>query len=139
MPEKTVCVWGIKYMSSCLIIDDSRLVRQVSKRIVEDLGFTCEEAEDGKHGFDLCQDFMPDLIIVDWNMPVMSGLEFVEKLRAMDNGDHAKVIFCTTEDNLGHIERALRAGATEYIMKPFNRDMIQGKLAQIGMARNEVV
>ncbi len=125
-------------MTSCLIIDDSRLVRQVSKRIIEDIGFTCEEAEDGKHAYELCQDFMPDLIIVDWNMPVMSGLEFVEKLRSMENGDHPKVIFCTTEDNLSHIERALRAGATEYIMKPFNRDMIQSKLIQIGLLRNEV-
>lgn len=125
-------------MPSCLIIDDSRLVRQVSKRIVEDFGFTCEEAEDGKHAFDLCQEFMPDLIIVDWNMPVMSGLEFVEKLRAMPNGAEVKVIFCTTEDNLGHIERALRAGATEYIMKPFNRDMIQAKLMHIGLLRTEV-
>lgn len=125
-------------MPSCLIIDDSRLVRQVSKRIVEDLGFTCEEAEDGKHAYEVCEEFMPDLIIVDWNMPVMSGLEFVEKLRSMEKGDQPKVIFCTTEDNLGHIERALRAGATEYIMKPFNRDMIQAKLIQIGLLREEV-
>jgi len=125
-------------MTSCLIIDDSRLVRQVSKRIIEDIGFSCAEAEDGKHAYELCQDFMPDLIIVDWNMPVMSGLEFVEKLRSMENGAHPKVIFCTTEDNLSHIERALRAGATEYIMKPFNRDMIQSKLIQIGILRNEV-
>lgn len=125
-------------MPSCLVIDDSRLVRQVSKRIIEDLGFTCQEAEDGKHAYDLCQEFMPDLIIVDWNMPVMSGLEFVEKLRSMEGGNLPKVIFCTTEDNLGHIERALNAGATEYIMKPFNRDMIEAKLVQIGMMRNQV-
>lgn len=125
-------------MPSCLIIDDSRLVRQVSKRIVEDLGFICDEAEDGKHGYDICQEYMPDLIIVDWNMPVMSGFEFVEKLRAMKNGHHAKVIFCTTEDNLGHIERALNAGATEYIIKPFNRDMIEAKLMHIGCLRAEV-
>lgn len=125
-------------MPSCLIIDDSRLVRQVSRRIVEDLGFNCYEAEDGKHAYQVCQEFMCDLIIVDWNMPVMSGLEFVEKLRAMDNGEQAKIIFCTTEDNLGHIERALRAGATEYIMKPFNRDTIQAKLISIGLLREEV-
>lgn len=124
--------------TSCLIIDDSRLVRQVSKRILEDLGFACEEAEDGKHAYDMCQEFMPGLIVVDWNMPVMSGLEFVEKLRAMPNGQDVKVIFCTTEDNLGHIERALRAGATEYIMKPFNRDTIQSKLVQIGIFEEKV-
>jgi two-component system chemotaxis response regulator CheY len=124
--------------TSCLIIDDSRLVRQVSKRILEDLGFACEEAEDGKHAYDMCQDFMPELIVVDWNMPVMSGLEFVEKLRAMPQGQAVKIIFCTTEDNLGHIERALRAGATEYIMKPFNRDTIQAKLVQIGLLEEQV-
>ncbi|MFN3826968.1 MAG: PleD family two-component system response regulator [Micavibrio sp.] len=125
-------------MYTCLVIDDSRLVRQVSRRIVEDLGFDCTEAEDGKHAYEVCQEFMPDLVIVDWNMPVMSGLEFVEKLRAMENGNHPRVIFCTTEDNLGHIERALNAGATEYIMKPFNRDMIQAKLIQIGLMKEEV-
>lgn len=125
-------------MTTCLVIDDSRLVRQVSRRIVEDIGFECTEAEDGKHAFELCQEFMPDLVIVDWNMPVMSGLEFVEKLRDMVNGHHPKVIFCTTEDNLSHIERALRAGATEYIMKPFNRDMIQAKLIQIGLLQEAV-
>lgn len=124
--------------TSCLIIDDSRLVRQVSKRILEDLGFTCEEAEDGKHAYDMCQEHIPELIVVDWNMPVMSGLEFVEKLRAMPHGQDVKVIFCTTEDNLGHIERALRAGATEYIMKPFNRDTIQSKLIQIGLLAEQV-
>lgn len=123
---------------SCLIIDDSRLVRQVSKRILEDLDFACEEAEDGQHAYALCQENMPELIVVDWNMPVMSGLEFVEKLRALENGQDAKVIFCTTEDNLSHIERALRAGATEYIMKPFNRDTIQAKLVQIGLLKQDV-
>ncbi len=123
---------------SCLIIDDSRLVRQVSKRILDDLGFFCEEAEDGQHAYAMCQETMPELIIVDWNMPVMSGLEFVEKLRAMDNGQDVKVIFCTTEDNLSHIERALRAGATEYIMKPFNRDTIYAKLVQIGLLEEDV-
>ncbi len=123
---------------SCLIIDDSRLVRQVSKRILEDIGFACEEAEDGQHAYAYCQESMPELIIVDWNMPVMSGLEFVEKLRAMDNGQSVKVIFCTTEDNLGHIERALCAGATEYIMKPFNRDTIYAKLVLIGLLAEDV-
>jgi two-component system chemotaxis response regulator CheY len=126
-------------MTTCLVIDDSRLVRQVSRRIMEDLGFLCREAEDGKHAYEACEESMPDVVIVDWNMPIMSGLEFVEKLRDMKNGDHAKVIFCTTEDNLSHIERALRAGATEYVMKPFNRDMILSKLVKIGVEVSEVI
>jgi two-component system chemotaxis response regulator CheY len=91
-------------MKSCLVVDDSRVVRKVAKRIAEDLGFNTEEAEDGNQAYLYCQKKMPDAIILDWNMPVMSGIEFLEKLRMLDNGDHPKVVFCTTENDIGHIE-----------------------------------
>ena len=120
-------------MKSCLIVDDSRVVRKVAARIAADLGFTCQEAEDGDQAFDFCQESMPDAIILDWNMPVMSGLEFLEKLRAMKNGDHPKVIFCTTEHDVAHVQRALRAGAHEYVMKPFDSEILQNKFVQIGL------
>lgn len=120
-------------MKSCLVVDDSRVVRKVARRIVEDLGFTCIEAEDGQKAYEACQQAMPDAVLLDWNMPVMSGIEFLEKLRKMENGQTPKVVFCTTENDLAHIQRALQAGANEYIMKPFDSEIIESKFAQIGL------
>lgn len=120
-------------MKSCLIVDDSRVVRKVARRIAEELGFECNEAENGQVAYDHCGGSMPDAIILDWNMPVMSGIEFLEKLREMDGGDHPKVVFCTTENDIDHIQRALAAGANEYIMKPFDNEIIESKFAQIGL------
>ncbi|MCC6598494.1 MAG: response regulator [Alphaproteobacteria bacterium] len=120
-------------MKSCLVVDDSRVVRKVARRIVEDLGFSCTEAEDGQKAYDSCQQSMPDVIILDWNMPVMSGIEFLEKLRQMDNGQSPKVVFCTTENAFDHIQRAMNAGANEYIMKPFDSEIIKTKFIQIGI------
>ena len=76
---------------------------------------------------------MPDVIILDWNMPVMSGIEFLEKLRQLENGTHPKVILCTTENDMAHLQRALNAGANEYIMKPFDSAIIHSKFKQIGL------
>lgn len=121
-------------MPLCLVVDDSRVVRKVARRIVEDLGFTCEEAEDGQKAYDFCTAKMPDAILLDWNMPIMSGIEFLEKLREMPGGDAPKVIFCTTENDMAHIQRAIAAGANEYIMKPFDSEIIESKFGQIGLA-----
>lgn len=120
-------------MKSCLVVDDSRVVRKVARRIAEDLGFSCEEAEDGQKACEACEASMPDAILLDWNMPVMSGIEFLEALRKMENGTHPKVIFCTTENDMEHIKRAMEAGANEYIMKPFDSDIIESKFSQIGL------
>lgn len=120
-------------MKSCLVVDDSRVVRKVAARIAADMGFECSEAEDGDTAYTLCEQSMPDAIILDWNMPVMSGLEFVEKLRQMENGAHPKVIFCTTENDRLHVQRAIRAGADEYIMKPFDSQILLNKFEQIGL------
>lgn len=120
-------------MKSCLIVDDSRVVRKVARRIAEGLGFACEEAEDGQKAYDSCQSAMPDAILLDWNMPIMSGIEFLEKLRQMENGDGPKVVFCTTENDMNHIQRAIQAGANEYIMKPFDSEIIEAKFIQIGL------
>lgn len=120
-------------MKTCLIVDDSRVVRKVARRILEDLNFDCSEAEDGQVAYDACGLSMPELILLDWNMPVMTGIEFLEKLRAMPGGDAPKVVFCTTENDMDHIQRAIKAGANEYIMKPFDNEIIASKLLQIGI------
>lgn len=125
-------------MKLCLVVDDSRVVRKVAKRIVEDLGFKCEEAENGQAAYEFCQKNMPDAVILDWNMPVMSGLEFLEKLREMEGGDAPRVVFCTTENDVNHIQRALSAGASEYIMKPFDSEIIESKFIQIGLLEPKI-
>jgi two-component system, chemotaxis family, chemotaxis protein CheY len=120
---------------ACLIVDDSRVVRKVARRIAADLGFECIEAEDGDKAFQSCQQSLPDVVILDWNMPVMSGAEFLEKLRHLKNGDHPKVIFCTTENTATQLQRAIKAGADEYIMKPFDSEVIESKFRQIGLIK----
>lgn len=120
-------------MKSCLIVDDSRVVRKVASRIASDLGFEVREAEDGLKAYEACLESMPDAIILDWNMPVMSGIEFLEKLRQMENGGNPKVVFCTTENDISHIQRAISAGANEYIMKPFDSEIIESKFMQVGL------
>ena len=120
-------------MPSCLVVDDSRVVRKVARRIVEDLGFSCDEAEDGQKAYEACAQKMPDAILLDWNMPVMSGIEFLEKLREMKDGSIPKVVFCTTENDMAHIQRAMNAVANEYIMKPFDSEIIESKFSQIGL------
>ncbi len=120
-------------MKSCLIVDDSRVVRMVARKILQELGFETSEAEDGKKAMEACQKAMPDVILLDWNMPVMNGIEFLRELRAYPGGDVPKVVFCTTENDLAHIMEAMGSGADEYIMKPFDQEIIQSKFSQVGI------
>lgn len=120
-------------MISCLVVDDSKVVRMVARKILEELEFSVSEAADGQLALDACIESMPDVILLDWNMPVMNGIEFLRALRASEGGDAPKVVFCTTENDLSHIQEAISAGANEYIMKPFDSDIIQSKFAQIGI------
>lgn len=120
-------------MASCLIVDDSKVVRMVARRILEDLKFEILEAEDGKEAMDHCLKAMPDVVLLDWNMPVMNGLDFLRALRKVDGGDEPVVVFCTTENDMDHIRQAISAGANEYIMKPFDRAIIEAKFSQVGV------
>ena len=121
-------------MKTCLIVDDSRVIRKVSRHIVEALGLHAEEAEDGRLALDHCRANMPDLILLDWNMPVMSGIEFIVALRATPEGRKPKVVFCTTEYDAGHIREAIAAGADEYVMKPFDQETLKLKLELVGVS-----
>jgi len=105
----------------------------VAKKILDGLGFATEEAADGQIALDACKAKMPDAVLLDWNMPVMSGIEFLRELRALPNGNGPIVIFCTTENDLDHIQEAMSAGANEYIMKPFDSDIIEAKFQQVGL------
>ena len=121
-------------MKTCLIVDDSRVIRKVSRHILETLGFTVEEAENGRAALDACQVAMPDVVLLDWNMPVMTGIEFLVHLRKVPGGDKPKVVFCTTENDVAHIREAIEAGADEYVMKPFDHETLQIKLQLVGFA-----
>jgi len=120
-------------MKTCLVVDDSGVVRKVARRIVETLNFSVIEAEDGEKALEACKRSMPEAVLLDWNMPVMDGLEFLVNLRAMPGGDAPKVVFCTTENGMDHIARALEAGADEYIMKPFDKDIVADKFREVGL------
>ena len=120
-------------MKSCLIVDDSSVIRKVARRILEDLDFKITEAEDGQKALDACQGEMPDAVLLDWNMPIMDGLDFLRLMRELPGGHEPKVVFCTTENDVAHITEALRAGANEYIMKPFDREIVEAKFQEIGL------
>ena len=119
-------------MKQVLVVDDSAVIRKVASRILEDLGFEIAEAADGHLALESCLANMPDVIMLDWNMPVMNGLEFLLELRDAPGGDKPKVVFCTTENDVDHFTKAIQAGANEYIMKPFDKEILEGKLAAVG-------
>lgn len=120
-------------MKTCLIVDDSRVIRKVSRHILETLGFAVDEAENGQDGLDHCDAHMPDVVLLDWNMPVMTGIEFITQLRQRPDGQKPKVVFCTTENDVSHIRQAISAGADEYVMKPFDHETLQIKLQLVGL------
>lgn len=121
-------------MKSCLVVDDSKVIRKVARHILETLHFSVDEAEDGREALSRCETHMPDVVLLDWNMPVMGGMEFLRTLRQRDFGSQPKVVFCTTENDVAHIREAIEAGADEYVMKPFDHDTLQMKLQLIGAA-----
>ena len=121
-------------MKTCLVVDDSKVIRKVARHILETLNFSVREACDGKEALDACLESAPDVILLDWNMPVMSGMDFLRALRNSTVAGKPKVVFCTTENGLGHIRAAIEAGADEYVMKPFDRDTLESKLQIVGVA-----
>jgi len=114
-------------MRTCLIVDDSSVVRKVARRILEDLDYIVDEAEDGQEAIEKCREQMPDAILLDWHMPIMSGLEFLKLLRTYIGGETPRVIYCTVENDIGAIAMALKAGANDYMMKPFDRAVLESK------------
>ena len=117
---------------TCLIVDDSRIIRKVARRIVEGLGFEVDEAADGVEALSYCAGLMPDVILLDWNMPVMDGLAFLRRLRTTPGGDRPKVLFCTIETAPERIAEALSAGADDYVMKPFDSEILHSKFSEVG-------
>jgi two-component system chemotaxis response regulator CheY len=119
---------------TCLLVDDSRMIRKVARRIVESVGYSVVEAENGEEGLARCRAAMPDLVITDWNMPVMSGIEFVTALRAIPSRTPPRVVFCTTNSGAKDIHKGIAAGADEYVIKPFDDAALISRLQAVGAA-----
>jgi two-component system chemotaxis response regulator CheY len=120
-------------MKRCLVVDDSRVIRKVARRILEDMRFEIEEAADGLEALQACRRQMPDAVLLDWTMPVMGGIDFLRQLRQEPGGDKPRVVFCTTENDVEKIAEALKAGADEYMMKPFDGDILHSKFSEAGL------
>jgi two-component system chemotaxis response regulator CheY len=120
-------------MKTCLVVDDSRVIRTVARKIVEELGFSVVEAEDGKVALAKSEESLPDVVLLDWNMPNMDGLEYMKALRDLPGAGEVRVVFCTTENDMRHIQEALEAGADEYIMKPFDAEIVKTKFDLLGL------
>ena len=117
---------------TCLIVDDSRIIRKVARRIIEGLGFEVDEAADGSEALAFCAGVIPEVILLDWSMPVMDGMTFLRRLRALPGGLAPKVLFCTIETRAERIAEALSAGADDYVMKPFDGEILTSKFAEVG-------
>jgi two-component system chemotaxis response regulator CheY len=120
-------------MKTCLVVDDSQVVRKVARNIFAALEFETSEAESGPAALDRCQEAMPDAIFLDSYMPSMGSVEFVSSLRTMANGRKPIILYCATENDPSEIARVLSAGADDYVLKPFNREAIREKMAAAGL------
>jgi two-component system chemotaxis response regulator CheY len=118
-----------------IVIDDSRAMRMILKRIMAGLGFEVLEAGNGQEALDVLaqQDTPPELALIDWNMPVMTGLEFIQNIRQDARYANTTLIMVTTESEQSQIVKALAAGAHEYIIKPFTPEAITEKLELLGL------
>jgi len=117
-----------------LIVDDSRSIRVIIGRFLRELGFETLEAANGREALDvLSAAEKVDLALVDWNMPVMDGYQLVCELRRNPSRDDMRILMVTTETEIDRVSTALEAGASEYLMKPFTKDAIAGKLAILGL------
>ena len=124
---------GSSDMKHCMIVDDSRVIRRVAVKMVEDLGFRISEAEDGRQALAACRTQMPDAIILDWEMPHMDGIAFTDELRKLPDGNSVLVLMCTVKNDPADITAALEAGVDEYIMKPFDSDIVRAKFLLLGL------
>ncbi len=123
-------------MSRALVVDDSRAMRMILARTLAETGFEVEQAGNGQEALDRMarEGGAPDLVVVDWNMPEMSGLEFLRAVRARPEFRAVRLFMVTTESEIAQMSRALEAGADEYLMKPFTADAVRDKLRLLGMA-----
>jgi len=117
-----------------LVVDDSRAMRMILSKTLVDSGFEVRQAGNGQDALDVLEreGGSISLMLADWNMPVMSGIELVQAVRARTAWQHIRIVMVTTETEIEQMSRALTAGADEYVMKPFTREVVEDKLRLIG-------
>ena len=121
-------------MQTALIIDDSRAIRRILGSAVRELGFEVREAENGREALETLTGMQPpEIVLVDWNMPEMNGLEFVSQVRADGRWNGVKLMMVTSVTEADQMVKALTAGADEYIMKPFTKEVLYDKLRLLGI------
>ena len=120
-------------MKEVLVVDNSPVIRKIARRILESMRLRTSEASDGREALAACSFQMPDAIFVDASMPVLDGYEFLKELRRMPGGEKPKIVFCTSEHDVSQIARAMHAGADDFIMKPFDRELVQSKFEGLGV------
>lgn len=118
-------------MRQCMVVDDAPVIRKVARVLFESMGFDVAEAENGQQALDLCRAELPDLILLDWHMPVMGALDFLTAMRAIPSSKRPFVLYCTTEPDTADISRAFEAGADDFIIKPFEREALESKLGDV--------
>jgi two-component system, chemotaxis family, chemotaxis protein CheY len=121
-------------VKKCIVIDDSRVVRKVARRILEGMHFQVEEAEAPANALESCRRDMPDAVLLDWTMPSIAASEFLRQLRKEPQGAKPTVVFCTLENDVSQISEAINSGANDYILKPFDREALQSTFTQLGLA-----
>jgi two-component system chemotaxis response regulator CheY len=119
-----------------VVIDDSRAMRLIITRALKEVGFEVVEAANGREGLQRLKELpVPDIALVDWNMPELNGYDFVRAVRADRGFDKVRLMMVTTETELEQVAKALQAGADEYVMKPFTKDALQEKLSRMGLSK----
>ncbi len=123
-------------MSKTLVVDDSKAIRMILGKILRELGHEVREAGDGAQALAVMETegASVTLVLADWNMPVMNGFDLLKALRQKPEYSALPVVMVTTETEMTHISAALEAGATEYVMKPFTKEVVQEKLQLLGLA-----
>jgi two-component system chemotaxis response regulator CheY len=118
---------------SCLVVDDSSVIRRMAGAMFRDMGYAVSEAANGLCAVEHCRAQCPNIVLLDWNMPVMDGLSCLRTLRGEEIVPAARIMLCTTEASAAKIQTVLAAGADEYIIKPFDRDVLHDKLVLLGL------
>ena len=120
-------------MKHCMIVDDSDVIRKVARRLLENMDVMISEAEYGQDALERCRARMPDAILVDWHMPVMTGTDFIVALRLEKDGKRPHIIYCTSENDPDDIARAMSCGANDILIKPFDRESFDSKIMESGI------
>lgn len=121
-------------MKTCLVSDDSAVIRKVARRILEMNSFDVSDAADGKETLSVCRTRMPDAIILDWSLPDMDSFEVLRSVRAMSDGRKPHIVFCVTENDVAQIAKARHFGADDFMMKPFDKPQLLQKLQKLGLS-----